>query len=83
MDQPERPPLVFANRVIRQYADHLVGDDVMILPNDYAVIRMVFRWCGGSWERLDHGDIVHNRLLAKILTTWGSKASRKKDVERV
>ena len=83
MDDAERQPLVFANRVIRQYADHLVGDDAILLPKDYQAIRLAFRWVGGSWERLGHGDIVHNRMLSRILTVWGSSAKHKKDVEQV
>ena len=83
MDEAESPPLIFAHRVIRQCVDHLLGGDTILLPRDYAVIRLVFRWCKGSWERLEHGDIVHNRLLTRILTAWGMTAKHKKDVERV
>jgi hypothetical protein len=81
VDGPSKLPLVFANRVIRQFADHLLGEDVFLLPEDYRALRLVFRWCQGSWERLELGDIVHNRLLVTIITTWGKKP--KKDVEQV
>ncbi len=85
MDDAPSPPLVFANRVIRQFVDHIVGDDVLVLPHDYTVLRVVFRSCQGSWERVSHGDIVHNRLLARIVSVWGKKATTRKkhDVERV
>ena len=82
MDDQQKPPLVFANRIIRQFVDHLVGENTTILPQDYLVLRTVFRWCQGSWERVGHGDIVHNRLLASILTAWGAMPGRKYDVER-
>lgn len=83
MDEADSQPLIFANRVIRQYVDHLVGADTILLRQDYLVIRMVFRWCKGSWENLEHGDIIHNRLLSKILSKWGETAKHKKDVERI
>lgn len=84
MDDADKQPLVFANRVIRQYADHLVGDDTILLAKDYQVIRLVFRWAKGSWERLEHGDMLQNRLLERIIEVWGKAAVKhKKDVELV
>ena len=77
MDDAPTPPLVLANRVIQQFVEHLVGETAVVLPQDYLVMRMVFRWCKGSWERVVHGDIVHNRLLVKIVTTWGAMPDRK------
>lgn len=83
MDETQAPPLVFANRVIRQYVDHGVGAEAILLPQDYYVIRLVFRWCGGSWERLELGDIVHNRLLSRIIAAWGNTSKHKRDVARI
>lgn len=83
MDETPTPPLVFANRVIRQYVDHSVGAETILLPQDYYVIRLVFRWCGGLWERLELGDIVHNRLLSSIISAWGKTAKHQRDVARV
>jgi len=81
VDGPSKLPLVFANRVIRQLVDHLLGEQVIMTPEDYRAIRVVFRWCKGSWEQLELGNIVHNRLLIKIISAWGEKS--KKDVERI
>lgn len=83
MDDADKLPLVFANRVIRQYTDHLVGDDTILLPKDYQVIRLVFRWFKGSWESLLQGDILQNRLLERIITVWGKGAQHKKNVELI
>lgn len=83
MDDAPKPPLVFANRVIRQFVDHLVGEDIITTKTDYTVMRLVFRWCGGSWEMINHGDIVHNRLLATIISAWGGMPGRKHEVELV
>lgn len=83
MDDAEQQPLVFANRVIRQYTDHVVGDDAILLPKDYQVIRLVFRWLNGSWEKLEQGDMIQNRLLQKVITVWGKMSTSKKTVELV
>lgn len=81
MDDIPKSPLSFANKAIRQFVNNLLGSDVIIAPKDYTVLRVVFRKCGGSWERLNHGDIVHTQLLTKILTSWGSMPGRQREVD--
>jgi hypothetical protein len=76
MDDQPTPPLVFANRLIRQFADNLLGSDVVALPNDYTIIRTAFRYAGGSWESVTLGDIVQIRLLEEIILAWGKQPNR-------
>lgn len=85
MEDTPKPPLVFANRVIRQLVDHALGDDCVLLPKDYMLIRTAFRWYKGSWEMLFQGDMAHNRLLANIIANWGKlpERQRRTDVEIV
>lgn len=83
MDDAPLVPLVFANRVIRQFADHLLGG-VTIKPKDYAVMRLVFRKMGGNWEALVHGDVNQLTLLEKVVTRWKEfKTPEIPDVEQV
>lgn len=81
LDDSPNPPLHFANRLVRQFADNLVGQDVVTLPNDYTVIRNAFRSAGGSWEKVVHGDINHTRLLEKLILAWGKQPSRVRKTE--
>lgn len=76
MDPPEKPPLVFANRVIRMLVDHLVDDKMVVLPEDFTSMRVVFRKAGGSWEGLQAGDIKMSQLLAQIAVSWGKMPGR-------
>lgn len=80
-DDSPSPPILFANRVFRQLVDHLVGDDMIMLPHDYTVMRMVFRAAHGSWEQAVHGNIQHLRLLAEIVKAWGAMPGRKRRSE--
>lgn len=72
MDESPAQPLVFAHKVIKQFVDHLVGDDVRLERNDYAVIRLAFRYAKGSWESVWAGDPVHLELLKKVVLQWGA-----------
>lgn len=81
MDTSRKPPLVFANNVIRETADHVVDDEVMILPQDYTALRVVFRKMGGSWAKIADGDIANARLLARIVKRWGKMPGRKRKSE--
>jgi len=78
---PKKHPLVFANDVIRQTANHVVDDKVLILPQDYTALRVVFRKLGGSWASLADGDINQARLLAEIVKKWGKMPGRKHESE--
>lgn len=69
-DAPELP-LIFAQQVIRQFADHLLGPDIDVNDASFAAIQQVFRRCGGSWELLINGDLVHVLLIEAIVTAWG------------
>jgi hypothetical protein len=81
VDAPEKPPILFANNVIRQTADHIADEKIMILPQDYTTLRVVFRKMGGSWEKIADGDIKHSRLLAKVVKHWSQLPGRKFDSE--
>ncbi len=65
-----KPPVEFANRVIQQLADHIVGRSDLD-PNDYVLIRVLFRRFAGSWVALCQGDPKHMTLLANAVTAWG------------
>ncbi len=81
MDDPAKPPLVFANRVIRLFADHLFGADLIIEPRDFQVLRLIYRKLGGSWVGLIHGNIAQIILLEKIVAQWGGRPGRKRQTE--
>lgn len=81
MDTPQKPPLVFANRVIRMMVDHSGGEEMVTLPDDYTALRVAFRRLGGSWERVMHGDMPQIRMLRKVVDTWCKMPGRKKDNE--
>jgi hypothetical protein len=70
VDSAPLVPLVFANRVIRQFADHM-GLGGSIKPRDYMMMRLVFRKLGGEWDKVVHGDIQQITLLEKVITRWG------------
>lgn len=79
--QPD-PPLLFANRIIRQLVDHMASSDLVIDESDFNNLRSVFRRCQGSWEKLLSGDPVHTELLKLIVSTWTQLPERKQDMER-
>lgn len=73
LDGENPPPLVFANKVVQQFANNFLGDTVL-KPNDYTVIRTTFRKLGGSWFELCHGNIDHLLMLSKVVKAWGEDA---------
>ncbi len=77
----DKPPLVFANKVIRRFVDNLFGGQTMILPKDYMVMRVVFRKLGGSWKRIILGDIEANKLVVRIIQAWGTLHEKNRKVE--
>lgn len=70
-------PIIFANRVLQQLIEHSFGSDLVVEPEDYTALRVVFRNTGGNWERLWHGDITQLNLLNKIVVAWGKLPDRK------
>lgn len=83
MDECNSTPQVFANKVIKQFVQHILADDMVIEPEDYMVIRTVYRWAGGTWDKLGDGDVVMLNLLQKIIGAWGQMPERVKDSDRV
>lgn len=71
-------PQQLANRVIRQIVDHIFSDDMMVEPNDYLVVRTVFRRLGGTWEALICGDPAVISKLIQATSVWGSLPERKR-----
>lgn len=82
MDCQPDPPLLFANRIIRQLVDHMASSDLVIEEADFNNLRSVFRRCQGSWEKVLSGDPVHTELLKTIVSTWTQLPERKQDMER-
>lgn len=76
MDDSPKPPLHFANRLVAQLINHLVGEDVVVLPEDYTAIRTAFRAAGGSWEAIHVGSLPHTLLLEKLVKSWGKLPNR-------
>jgi hypothetical protein len=74
LDVPNDLPLVFANRVIRQFVDNMFGAGKEISDRDYMVLRVVFRHTGGSWTQLIQGDVRQLTVLEKLIQTWGQNA---------
>jgi DNA topoisomerase I len=83
LDPEQRPPLVFSNRIIRQLIDHMIGEDTITEDIDFKSMRIVFRECGGSWEKFMNGDILNNELLQKIVTAWAQMPGRKQKQETI
>lgn len=83
MDETKLHPLLFANHVIHQLVEHMVGEDMVIEHNDYTVLRVVFRKCGGNWSELTQGSLVQLELLKTIVSAWGQMPERVKDSDRL
>lgn len=75
MDSPDPQPTILANRILKQFTDHLLGD-LELEAKDFLLMRVIFRKLGGSWESAYLGDIKQLKLLEKIVVKWG--ANRKK-----
>lgn len=76
-----KPPILFANRVIRMMVDHSAGEEYITMPEDYTVMRVTFRRLGGSWEAAAKGDVKHLKILRKIVEAWAAMPGRRKDDE--
>jgi DNA topoisomerase IB len=83
LDPTVEPPLVFSNRIIRQLIDHMIGEDTISEDIDFKSMRIVFKSCGGSWEKFMNGDILNNELLQKIVTAWAQMPGRKQKQETI
>jgi len=72
----EPPPLHFADRLIGQFIDHMVGEDTDTSDTEMMAMRIVFRKSSGDWEKLFQGDPVQHELLKTIVMAWaqGRKA---------
>lgn len=77
----DKPPLEFANRVLRRFVDNLFGGKVEVIPQDYTVMRVVFRNLGGSWEQILHGNIEHCKLVVRVVQSWGTLQEKNRKVE--
>lgn len=83
MDDAVWTPRVFANKVILQFVQHILAEDMIVEPDDYMVIRLVFKRCGGEWDALANGDVAMLELLQKIISAWGKMPGRKHDSDSV
>jgi hypothetical protein len=79
----ENPPLVFANKVIRQMIQHMVAEDMVVDRKDYLAIRVVFRKCGGSWAKFVDGELPQFELLKSVITSWGQMSGRQKSSDQL
>ena len=77
----DRPPLEFANRVLRRFVNNLYGASVYVLPEDYTMMRVVFRNLGGSWEQVSQGDIEQCKTVVRIVQSWGALREKSRKVE--
>lgn len=79
-----RPPLEFANRVIRMLVDNMFGSHVLIIPSDYTTMRTTFRRLGGLWEDVFKGDLDQCKKIVQVTQAWGKlqnvEGSRKIEV---
>lgn len=73
----------FANRLIRQFTNNLLGSDMIVLPDDFMAIRVAYKKGGGSWEKLLHGDMGHTLFLEKLIRTWGKQSGRIRKTEMI
>ena len=77
MDTPDVPK-VFANRMIQMIISHSLGEETVVEPNDYLVIRTAFRNLGGSWEQINLGSPKHLAALKQVVMAWGQSPDRQK-----
>jgi len=61
--------------------DNFFGDETMVLPEDFTVMRVIFRKLGGSWEKLSQGDITQLHLMTQIINSWGNLKGKSRKVE--
>lgn len=70
-------PLHFADRMIRQFLDHMIGSEVPVTDQDFQIMRTVFRNASGDWEKLLQGDPAQHTLLSNAVTAWVQSPGRK------
>jgi len=63
-------PIVFANKVLAQYAKALLGYE-KLEAEDCNTMRVTFRNLGGSWSDLSYGDPKAVGLASQIVVAWG------------
>jgi hypothetical protein len=83
MDDTKQPPKIFANHVIRQMVDHMLGDGIILEPKDYLIVRTAFRSLGGEWDQVGEGALDHLEKLKNVITQWGQMAKPKKEGDQV
>ena len=83
MDDFKPPPMLFANHVIRQMADHMLGQGLLLAAKDYLVVRTAFRSMGGLWDAVGDGDIAHLDKLKNVVTAWAAEAQPKSEGDEV
>jgi len=79
MDDPEKTPLFFANKVIHKFVDNLLGRSID--SKQCQAIRVVFRKLGGQWAQVVAGDPVHVGLLIRIIKGWGKSQQKPEQQE--
>ena len=77
------PPKVFANHLLKQMIEHMLGEDIIITAEDYQTLRIAFRNGGGLWGEVVHGNIVHLTLISKLVGAWGQMPERKRTGDQV
>lgn len=83
-DSDPSPPLVFADRMIRQFVDHSTGPETQMEKNDFLLIRLAFRQSGGDWEQVIQGDPVQHMLLSSLVSAWSQLPGRhRQEVETI
>ena len=83
MDDQTPPPLIFANHVVRQMVDHMLGEGIILTAKDYLVVRTAFRSLGGVWDQIGEGSLEHLEKLKNVVTTWAGTAKPKKEEDEV
>jgi hypothetical protein len=76
MEDSKKPPIVFANRVIRKIVDNSFGEKLRIEGDDFMTIRTTYRSKGGNWEQFWHGDPIQQNLLKQVIVAWGQMPDR-------
>jgi len=82
-DSEPSQPLVFADRLIRQFIDHSSGPDTHLTKDDFLSIRLAFNQSGGDWEQVVQGSPVQTMLLSTLVSAWSQLPGRKKEVETI
>ncbi len=72
MDEPNDYPRILANRIIQQMVEHMIADAPEVKPEDFLVLRTVFRAAGGGWIAITEGDTKQLDLLKDFVTAWGA-----------